>query len=112
MNRVSKAILVSAAAASVIAGGIGVAGASSNGSSESNDENEAPITGEALDKATAAALAETGGGEVTETEIEDEDSFYEVEVTLDDGTELDVQLDEQFNVIGVEDDTNEEPHDD
>ena len=41
-----------------------------------------------------------GGGKVTETEVGDEDSYYEVEVTLDDGTQVDVQLDEDFKVVG------------
>jgi hypothetical protein len=44
-------------------------------------------------------LAYTGGGEVTETEVGDEDSYYEVEVTLDNGKQTDVQLDENFNVV-------------
>ena len=42
-----------------------------------------PITGDALEQATAAALAHTGGGQVTETEVDDEESNYEVEVTLE-----------------------------
>jgi uncharacterized membrane protein YkoI len=66
------------------------------------DDNEAPITGEALEKASAAALAHTGAGRVTETEAGDEDSYYEVEVTLDDGSQVDVQLDTDFKVIGDE----------
>jgi hypothetical protein len=41
---------------------------------------------------------------VTETEIGDEESYYEVEVTLDDGTQLDVQLDKGFAVVGTESD--------
>ena len=52
----------------------------------------------------AAALAETGGGRITDTEVGDEDSYYEVEVTLDDGSQVDVQLDEGFNVVGGETD--------
>lgn len=59
-----------------------------------------PITGGALRQASQAALAETGGGRVTETEVGDEESLYEVEVTLGDGTQVDVQLDEQFHVVG------------
>jgi len=40
---------------------------------------------------------------VTETEVGDEEScYYEVEVTLDDGSQVDVQLDEGFNVVGDE----------
>lgn len=61
-----------------------------------------PITGTDLDQATAAALAYTGDGRVTGTEVGDEESFYEVEVTLNDGTQVDVQLDEQFNVVSSE----------
>ena len=64
-----------------------------------DDENQQPITGDALTKASAAALAYTGGGKVTETEVGDEDSYYEVEVTLDSGKQVDVQLDENFNVV-------------
>jgi hypothetical protein len=37
---------------------------------------------------------------VTETEVGDEESYYEVEVTLDDGRQVDVQLDERFAVVG------------
>ena len=57
-----------------------------------DDDNEGPITGSELDRASAAALEETGEGHVTETEVGDEESFYEVEVTLDDGSQVDVQL--------------------
>ena len=42
----------------------------------------------------------TGGGEVTETEVGDEESYYEVEVTLDSGDQVDVQLDEDFQIVG------------
>ena len=64
-----------------------------------DDESQQPITGDALAKASAAALAYTGGGKVTETEVGDEESYYEVEVTLDNGKQTDVQLDENFNVV-------------
>jgi hypothetical protein len=58
-----------------------------------------PITGTALTRASEAALAFTGGGRVTETEIGDEDSYYEVEVTLAGGRQVDVQLDRSFTVV-------------
>jgi uncharacterized membrane protein YkoI len=67
-------------------------------------DSEAPITGNALEKASAAALDHTGGGEVTDTEKGDEEGYYEVEVTRDDGSQVDVHLDEDFNVLGTEDD--------
>ena len=65
-----------------------------------DDATETPITGADLQKASSAALAETGGGRVTGTEVGDEESYYEVEVTLDGGGQVDVQLDKSFNVVG------------
>lgn len=66
------------------------------------DDNEPPITGDALAQASAAALQYTAGGQVTETEIGDEDGYYEVEVTFGDGRQVDVHLDENFNVLSQE----------
>jgi uncharacterized membrane protein YkoI len=71
------------------------------------DDDETPITGTALERASEAALAHTGGGRVTETEAGDEDGAYEVEVTLPDGGQVDVHLDASFNVLGDESDGNE-----
>ena len=65
------------------------------------DDAEPPITGVALEKASAAALASTGGGRVTGTEVGDEDAYYEVEVTID-GREVDVHLDQAFNVVSTD----------
>ena len=42
---------------------------------------------------------------MTGTEVGDEDSFYEVEVTLDDGSQIDVQLDNAFVVVKTMADT-------
>lgn len=77
------------------------------------DEPERPITGTALEQASAAALRHTGGGRVTATQVGDEDSYYELEVTRDDGSEVEVHLDEQFAVVGQKaDDSDEGPQDD
>ena len=78
------------------------------------DDDDKPITGPALDKAIAAALAHTGGGTVTETEIGDDGAAYGVEVRLDDGSQVEVNLDEDFQVIGQEadDDGGDEGADD
>jgi uncharacterized membrane protein YkoI len=83
------------AAAAIVAAGAGVGVAAAGG----GDDNEAPITGDALDKASAAALEQTGEGRVSETEVGDEEGYYEVEVTLDDGSQVDVHLDRGFNVV-------------
>lgn len=95
MARRTKFLIAGAAAAVAALGiGAGVAAAGSNG-----DDHEPAISGAALDRASAAALEATGGGRVTETEVGDEDSYYEVEVTLDDGSQVDVQLDQDFHVV-------------
>jgi uncharacterized membrane protein YkoI len=65
-----------------------------------DDATETPITGADLQRASAAALEATGGGRVTGTEVGDEESYYEVEVTLDNGRQVDVQLDKSFDVVG------------
>jgi hypothetical protein len=39
---------------------------------------------------------------VTDTEVGDEESYYEIEVTRDDGSQVDVQLDRSFQVVGDE----------
>jgi hypothetical protein len=64
--------------------------------------DDGPLTGSTLAKATAAALAHTGGGTVTETEVGDDGAAYGVEVRLDDGSQVEVELDENFDVIGQE----------
>ena len=108
MQRSRKIALGLALVGGAAALGGGVAMASGGG-----DDHEAPITGDALDRASAAALAYTGEGRVTETEVGDEDSYYEVEVTLDDGSQVDVQLDKSFKVVSSEaDEENEGPNDD
>ncbi len=96
----NKIIIGAAAAAALVAaGGVTYAVASND-----DDGTDTPITGEALTKASEAALAATGEGRVTETEVGDEESYYEVEVTLDDGSQVDVQLDRGFAVVSTEHD--------
>src|ERR671914_674672 len=66
--------------------------------------SERAISGTALERASQAALEATGGGKVTETEAGDEESPYEVEVTRSDGSQVDVQLDRDFKLVGSEGD--------
>ena len=95
MNRTTAISTGALGAAALLAGLAGVAAATS----PDDDPNDTPITGDALTAASDAALAHLGEGRVTETEVGDEESYYEVEVTLDDGSQVDVQLDEQFQVV-------------
>ena len=102
--------IVLGTAALVTAGAVSGASAISGGDDDAHDR---PIPAADLERAEKAALDETGGGRVTETEVDDEESKYEVEVSLDDGTQVDVQLDEDFQVQGTEGDgSDDEPGDD
>ena len=91
------ALAGAAIAVAIVAGGAGMAMAGGG-------DDDQPITGAAREQASAAALQHTGGGRVTETEVGDEESYYEVEVTLDDGSQVDVQLDQNFHVVGQKSD--------
>jgi uncharacterized membrane protein YkoI len=105
MNSRTKKGLIAAGVVAVL----GVGGAAvAVGTDEFGDDDatQKSITGNALQKASDAALEYTGGGEVTETEVGDEESYYEVEVTTDEGQQ-DVQLDRNFNVVSSKDDSDE-----
>lgn len=87
----------------LLVSGATIAAASGDDEGASDDvATERAITGDALDKASEAALTHTGGGVVTGTEVDDEESFYEVEVTTDEGRQVDVQLDRSFKVVSGE----------
>ena len=58
--------------------------------------DEQPLTGSTLEQATDAALAHTGGGTVVETETGDDGAAYSVEIQLEDGSQVEVNLDESF----------------
>ena len=107
MARMTKLAVAAASGVAAAAASIGIAVANSG----DDDETERPISGDALQKASDAALQHTGGGRVTGTEVGDEESLYEVEVTLDDGRQVDVQLDDSFAVVGTEDDDSTEDRD-
>ena len=102
MKRSTK--VVAAAAVAVAGVGAGLTAVQASNDDDDDNETETAITGDALDRASDAALAHTGGGRVTGSEIDDEESKYEIEVTLDNGDQVDVQLDEDFNVVGSEND--------
>ena len=65
-----------------------------------DDSNLPALTAEDRDKAGNAALARVGGGTVREVERENEGTTaYEVEVGLGDGTEVEVELGADFQVL-------------
>jgi hypothetical protein len=73
-------------------------------------DDEGTVTGAAADRATAAALVETGGGTANAVERDSENgATWEVEVTKNDGTTVDVRLDDEFRVVVVESDSEQGP---
>jgi hypothetical protein len=76
-------------------------GADDNGGADSEES----LTGPDAQKAKSAAIAAVGGGgTVTEVERDDGDGtssgVYEVEVKRDDGSQVEVHLDGDYNVVG------------
>lgn len=95
---------MAAAGVGVVAiAGVSIAAAGASGVLD-DDGTEQPITGDDLERASTAALAHLGEGRVTGSEVDDEESKYEIEVTLENGDQIDVQLDEEFNVVSMEND--------
>ncbi len=85
-----------AALAAVGAGaGVGIAG---------GGDDDKPLTGSAYERATAAALEHVGGGSVTEAEAGDDAAAYEVEIRRRDGRQVEIQLDDTFEVIDSQSD--------
>ena len=95
--RKTKWFVGGAIALAVVAGGTGIAIATGG-------DDDPALTGATLQNATAAALEHTGGGTVIDTEAGDGGAAYSVEVRLDDGSVVEVSLDERFHVVGQETD--------
>jgi len=108
-----RTLVIAAAVALLLA--LGAAGiAYANGS-----DSEEQLTGPEAEKAKSAAIGAVGGGTVTEVERDDGNGTgaFEVEVTRDDGSQLEVHLDGDYNVVGQQADEdgpndNDGPNDD
>ena len=93
-----RTLVIAAAVAMLVAlGGAGIAYA--NGG-----DSEEQIAGPDADKAKSAAIAAVGGGTVTEVERDDGygTGVFEVEVKRDDGSQVEVHLDRDLDVVGQE----------
>ena len=93
MQQRTKVAIAGGAVAAVLAIGTGVGIAASG-------DDDRPLTGGDLERATEAALAHTGGGTVIETEVGDDGAAYGVEVRLAGGRVVEVSLNPDFEVIG------------
>ncbi len=91
----AKKTIIAAVAALMLLVGSGVAYANGSGSDPSGQS-----TGANLDKAKSVALDHVNG-RVSGSEVGDEEGAYQIEVTRDDGSKVDVNLDSDFNVLGT-----------
>jgi hypothetical protein len=101
MKRTTRIIATSVVTAAVVvgAGAAYAIAASDDGSLDGNDKQ----------RAGDAAPAETGGGTITEVEIDDDG--HDVEVRLEDGTEIDVELADDFTVRSSDSDDSDDSDD-
>jgi len=103
MKNKTKAMAVGAGV--LVLGGVGATAVmASDGSGSATDAER--------ERAEQAGLEHIGEGSVTGFEAGDEEGAYEVEVTRDDGSEVDVHLDEGFTMISSEDESPEGADDD
>jgi len=95
LNR--KLLVVAIAVVALAAGGIGIAYAVGG-------DSEEQATGPAAERAKSAALDAVGGGSVVGVEGEDGggEGAYEVEVQRDDGSQVEVHVDDRNNAVGTE----------
>ena len=100
-SELKRGLAAAAVAALTLAGTAiaGAAGGDDEGTGKGDDGSGTPISGSALQRAKSVALDHTGGGRVTGSELQDEEGYYEVEVTRDDGSQVDVHLDSHLNVL-------------
>jgi uncharacterized membrane protein YkoI len=92
-----KLLLLAAAVVAVVGVTAGVAAPGSG-------DDDRPLSGSTLERASAAALAHTGGGTVVDSEVGDDGAAYGIEIRLADGSQVEINLDSDFNVTGQEND--------
>jgi uncharacterized membrane protein YkoI len=113
-----KALAALAVAIGIAGGSYGIAAAASgNGSGSTSTSSSAAssqpwggqrsdetlLTGDALSKVRAAALAKVSGGTIVRVETDaDGNAAYEAHMTKSDGTPVTVYVDKQYNVVSVE----------
>ena len=121
-----KALAALAVAIGIAGGSYGIASAASGSGSSSTSSSAAAttpaatqaapsrpgggqrpdemlLTGDALSKVSAAALAKVSGGTIIRVETDaDGNAAYEAHMTKSDGTPVTVYVDKQYNVVSVE----------
>jgi uncharacterized membrane protein YkoI len=103
MQRTRKLVIAAAATTALAAAGAGTAIAVSG-----DDDGDRQATGPGAERARAAALAITGGTANAVERDSENGATWEVEVTRPDGTTADVRLDDGFELVVVEPDSERE----
>jgi Peptidase propeptide and YPEB domain len=104
VNAKKLKLIIGTAVALLLLVGAGVAYASGSFGDGSSGDGSEQSTGGGMEQAKSVALNHVNG-RVTATEFQDEEGYYEVEVTKDDGTQVDVHLDKNYNVIDAQSDS-------
>jgi hypothetical protein len=65
-----------------------------------HEDHEKAVTGEAADRAKAAAVKAVGGGAAGDVTTDYFGDGYEVTVTMSDGSKVEIHLDSSFEVMG------------
>ena len=103
MDLKRRYLVLGGAILAISAGGVGVAAATGG---IGGDDGDATVSGPSADKATTPALEITHGGTANSVERDSENgATWEVEVTKPDGNTVDVRLDEAYDLVVVEGDS-------
>jgi uncharacterized membrane protein YkoI len=103
MHWSKKYVIVGGAIAALAAGGAGTAIATSG------NQDEGGATGPGADQAKAAALALYPGSQANAVERDSEDgATWEVEVQKQDGSTVDVRLDQNYKLVAAEADSEDQ----
>lgn len=106
MTRTRK-IVIAGAAAALLAAGAATASGTIGG-----DDGDEQASGPGADRARSAALAITGGRANSVERDGENGATWEVEVTKPDGKTVDVRLDEKYELVVIEGDSENESGDD
>ena len=98
------ALVVAAAGVGIVVAQGGDRDSGSGGEAAEEADSDEQLTGTDRQRAEEAALEFTGGGTVTEVEEGDDGAAYGVEIRRSDGSQVEVLLNEQFEVTATESD--------
>jgi hypothetical protein len=97
---------IAAATGFGVAAAVTVGGVAFGAGGDDGGRVAAPLSATEVEHATSAALEATGGGRSNSVERDAENgATWEVEVTKEDGSTVDVRLDERYRVVVIEGDS-------